>query len=94
MNIYLIFAIFVIGLVLMKPSNCNADVQTMINNWKKHNDQVMDLKKNPKKYGLAPRGFYEIQYAAVTLQIAKSDFNCNAKNRKLCSNQLATNEVK
>jgi hypothetical protein len=72
----------------------NADVQSMINSWKQHNAQVMDLKKKPEKYGLAPRGFYEIQYAAVTLQIAKTELNCNANNRKVCSNQLAANEVK
>jgi hypothetical protein len=85
---------YFIILIALLSTPTNADVQTMINNWKKHNDQVMDLKKNPQKYGLAPRGFYEIQYAAVTLQIAKSDFNCNAKNRKRCSNQIAKIEVK
>ncbi len=72
----------------------NADMQSLIDNWKGHNAQIMELKKKPEKYGLAPRGFYEIKYAAVTLQIAKDGLNCNANNRKLCSNKLAANEVK
>jgi hypothetical protein len=84
--------IFLIAFFFAMPTN--ADVHSMINNWKQLNNQVMDLKKKPEKYGLAPRGFYEIKYAAVTLQIAKDELNCNANNRKVCSNQLAANEVK
>lgn len=58
----------------------NADMQLMLDNFKSHNSQIMDLKKKPENYGLAPRGFFEIKQ--------------NAKNRKLCSNQLAKIEVK
>jgi len=94
MNIYLIFTIFVIGLILIKPSNCNADMQSLLTNWKQHNAQVMDLKKNPTKYSIAPRGFYEIQYAALNLEISTMQMNCNANNRKVCSNQIAKIEVK
>jgi hypothetical protein len=54
----------------------------------------MDLKKKPEKYGLAPRGFSEIKYAALNLEIAAMQMNCNASNRKLCSNQIAKNEGK
>lgn len=89
MNIYLLFAIFVIGLILIKPSNCNADMQSFLDNAKKHNTQVMDLKKLPEKYGLAPVGSYKIQYAALHLEIATMQLSCNTKNRKVCSNQVA-----
>jgi len=82
-------SLLLIGFLATFATPTNADMQSLLDNWKAHNEQVMDLKKNPQKYGLAPKGFYEIQYAAVTLQMAKSVLNCNAKNRKLCSNQLA-----
>ena len=72
----------------------NADMQSLLDNWKKHDAQVMDLKKKPEKYGLAPKGSYQIKYAALNLEIAVMQMNCNARNRKVCSNQIATNEVK
>ncbi len=61
----------------------NADVQSMVNNWKQLNDQVMDVKKNPEKYGLAPKGFYEIKSAAVTLQklCSKNEVNNHATRK-------------
>ena len=92
MNIYLPFLIFVIGLIFIKP--CRADMQSMLDNFKSHNSQIMDLKKNPTKYSIAPRGFFEIKQAALHLEIAAMQMNCNASNRKLCSNQIAKIEVK
>lgn len=92
MNIYLPFLIFVIGLIFIKP--CRADMQSMLDNFKSHNSQIMDLKKKPENYGLAPRGFFEIQYAALNLEIAAMQMNCSVKNRKVCSNQIAKIEVK
>ncbi len=92
MNIYLPFLIFVIGLIFIKP--CRADMQSMLDNFKSHNSQIMDLKKKPENYGLAPRGFFEIRQAALHLEIAAISFNCNASNRKVCSNQIAKIDLK
>lgn len=58
---------FILVIAFFFATPTNADVQTMIDNWKRHNEQVMDLKKNPEKYGLAPRGFYEIKSAAIAV---------------------------
>lgn len=92
MNIYLLFLIFVIGLIFIKP--CNANMQSMLDNFKSHNSQIMDLKKKPENYGLAPRGFFEIKQAALHLEIAVLQMNCSVKNRKFCSHQIAKIEVK
>jgi hypothetical protein len=81
-------------LCLISSNASVADMQSLLNNLKSHNSQVMDLKKKPEKYGLAPRGFSEIKYAALNLEIAAMQMNCNASNRKLCSNQIAKNEGK
>lgn len=75
-------------------TSTNADMQSLLDNWKQHNAQVMDLKKKPEKYGLAPKGSYQIQYAALHLEIATMQLSCNSSNRKLCSNKIAKNEVK
>lgn len=72
----------------------NADMQSFLTNLKQHNSQVMDLKKKPENYGLAPKGFFEIQYAALNLEIAAMQINCNANNRKVCSNQLSKIDLK
>lgn len=86
----------ILFIFLLTASNTalSENVSKMIEQWKQHNAQVMDLKKNPTKYSIAPRGFYEIQYAALNLEISTMQMNCNANNRKVCSNQIAKIEVK
>lgn len=86
----------ILFIFLLTTSNAalSENVSKMIEQWKQHNAQVMDLKKNPTKYSIAPRGFYEIQYAALNLEISTMQMNCNANNRKVCSNQIAKIEVK
>lgn len=83
MNIYLIFAIFVIGLIFIKPSNCNADMQSLLDNLKSHNSQVMGLKNK--------KGLHDITLASERLNSVQ--FICKI-NRKVCSNQLAKIEAK
>ena len=82
-------SLFLIAFLASFSMPSYADMQSFLDNAKKHNAQVMDLKKSPEKYGLAPRGFYEIQYAALHLEIATVQLSCNAKNRKVCTNQVA-----
>ncbi len=86
-------SLFLVASLLVSNASFG-DMQSMLDNFKSHNTKVMDLKKNPTKYSIAPRGFFEIKQAALNLEIAAISFNCNAKNRKLCSNQIAKNEVK
>jgi len=38
------------SLLVAMPTN--ADMQSLINNWKRYNETVIDLKNNPQKYGL------------------------------------------
>jgi hypothetical protein len=87
-------SIILIAFLVSFSTPTNADMQTMINSLKSHNDKVMDLKNKPEKYGLAPIGLFQIKYAALHLEIATMQLFCNSNNRKVCSNQLATNEVK
>ncbi len=86
------FLFLVISLLVSNASV--GDMQSLLSNWKQHNAQVMDLKKNPTKYSIAPRGFFEIKQAALNLEISTMQMNCNANNRKVCSNQIAKIEVK
>jgi len=50
--------ILFLTMMLFNNINAFADVQSMINSWKRHNDQVMDLKKT---------GLFEIKQAAHKL---------------------------
>jgi hypothetical protein len=81
MNIYLIFAIFVSGLIFIKP--CNADMQSLLDNLKSHNSQIIGLKNK--------KGLHDITLASERLNSVQ--FICKI-NRRACSNQIAKNEVK
>jgi hypothetical protein len=90
--------------LIATPSN--ADMQSLINNWKLYNETVIDLKNNPQKYGLkvapqidnsnqvAPKDLRTIRRGVLNLEIAIKLMDCNANNRKLCSNQLAQKGAK
>lgn len=84
--------LFIISLFACTAAH--SDMNSLLSNFKKHNDKVMDLKKSPEKYGLAPKGLNEIKYASLHLEIATMQLSCNTKNRKVCSNQIAQNGSK
>ena len=81
----------------------NADMQSLINNWKRYNETVIDLKTNPQKYGLktgtsnqvdngnlnqvAPKDLRTIRRGVLTLKIAIELKECCVSNRKEVHNE-------
>ena len=83
------------SLLVAMPTN--ADMQSLINNWKRYNETVIDLKNNPQKYGLqtgtsnqvdngnlnqvAPKDLRTIRRGVLTLEIAIKLMDCCVVNR-------------
>jgi hypothetical protein len=87
---------------LLVATPTNADMQSLINNWKRYNETVIDLKNNPQKYGLqtgtsnqvdssnhnqvAPKDLRTIRRGVLTLKIAIELKNCCVVNRMEVNN--------
>jgi len=88
------------SLLVAMPTN--ADMPSLINNWKRYNETVIDLKNNPQKYGLqtgtsnqvdngnlnqvAPKDLRTIRRGVLTLEIAIELKNCCVINRMEVNN--------